>query len=463
MKDRQLLKTLLFPLIVVRRQYLKYIPALLDFCVRQNWPRLAAFLFWLTIRKIKSAGSTPEKPVYNIFLLRKDIFNEDARASFGEVAHVRLYEVSRRLIKRIAYHFLPRYLTDEQYYSRTPEDDIKKQAYRQFLLPMWATLRRFTRIDAVLTANFGYHAEQELAGALEHLGIPFIALHKENLKTPKIAELYAESCLKFRTPFSGRQILVYNEIERRAQIAGKIISAEQVVTTGVPRFDRIHALRQSMVANPPQRGTRPKIVFFFFTGIPHPRDWYQYIEWTDLLFQTLQAVVEAACQNPESEVIVKTKAAKILHLDVLDSMLARMPALPENAQIIRRGDPLQLIIASDVVCGFNTTAILDALALDKPAVIPHFAEAARPDYQPFIVDYEDAVEYAASPQELTAKLLQRARTPHVTRQHLPPNVVRILEKWMGNGDGRAAERVRREIFATIDKNIFSKKFLRKYT
>ncbi|MBD3308032.1 hypothetical protein GF339_16440 [candidate division KSB3 bacterium] len=441
-----------YPLmVVIRRFYGRLLRMLLQQSIHRQWHTLAAAVFWLNIHKLPSASPMPGKPRYKLLLLRKAIFDEDAFVSFGACEQVQLYGISRKITKLIAYSFLPSHLNDDRYRSQSPDDDRQKQAYRQFLIQMWSRLRRVIQIDAVLTANFGYRSEQELAAALESLGIPCIALHKENLKTPKIAELYAEACRLYRTPFLGRKIFVYNEIERQAQITGRIVAPEDVIVTGVPRFDTTHQMRRKLATQPSTPASRPTIVFFFFTQTPYPRDWYEGIEWKQLLRQTFQAVVELARSNPECDVIIKTKASRLVHLSVLEPLVQEVQPLPETLQIIRGGDPLQLILQSDVVCSFNSTTILDALALDKPAVVPHFAEAARPEYQPFIVDYEEAVEYAASPQELQTKLLQIAREHRPVRAELPPHVVRILNTWMGNGDGQAAARVRQAVFAELEK------------
>ena len=83
--------------------------------------------------------------------------------------------------------------------------------------------------------------------------------------------------------------------------------------------------------------------------------------------------------------------------------------------------------------------------------MPHFAEATKPEFQPFIVDFDDAVEYASSPEELCAALYRVACERRKSRVELPPASVRVLDRWVGNGDGRASERVRTAVFAEIDR------------
>ncbi len=457
MAVKQVMKQYLSPLVpLYSKFYNGFLPFLLRICAQRNYYRAAAGIFWLTIRKIPSTRrKDPGRPLYHIFFLRKATFEDDMFAVFGHQPDVQLYAITRRRIKDMAYAFLPTHLTDLEYRSRSVEDEKRKQAYRAFMVRMWSVLQKFIRCDAVLTGNFSYHAEQEFAGALEELGTPFIALHKESLRPPKLSEFYAEHYRTKRAPFCGRKILAYNELEKQAQIRGEIVPAERIVVTGSPRFDTLHELRKQSASQHGSPKHRPRILFFFFTQRPltflqhtEHHQWAETIQWNDLLRDTFLGVLQAARQSQEIEVIIKTKSEKI-HTDVLQSLLDSVQEIPPNVNIIESGSPLHLIVESDVVCGFNTTAILDALALDKPAVVPRFAEAVQPEFQPFIVNYGAAVEYADSPEELVTTLRMIAEERHPVRPELSAETAAILEQWVGNGDGRAAERVRQAVLAEI--------------
>jgi len=130
-------------------------------------------------------------------------------------------------------------------------------------------------------------------------------------------------------------------------------------------------------------------------------------------------------------------------------MLGRYEEIPSNLKIMAGGDPLKLIKESRVVCGFNTTALFEALAAGKPVVIPWFEEALDERMQPFIVDMEDAVEYADSPDGLVKILYRYATDSGFQERVLDGKKKRILEKWVGNADGFAGERVRNAVLEEI--------------
>ena len=106
-------------------------------------------------------------------------------------------------------------------------------------------------------------------------------------------------------------------------------------------------------------------------------------------------------------------------------------------------------MAAHAVSGFNTTGLFEAITAGKPIVVPHFAEALDPAYAPFIVDFEAAASYAASGEDLTAKLQASLEQP-VQGAELSPLTLALLEKWTGNPDGKASDRVTQAVLSEID-------------
>jgi hypothetical protein len=123
--------------------------------------------------------------------------------------------------------------------------------------------------------------------------------------------------------------------------------------------------------------------------------------------------------------------------------------LPDNIHIVIGGSPQTLIFEHDVVCGFNSTSLLEALAAGKPVAVPHFAEAREAKMQPYRIDLEDAVEYAESADELVELLIRRAREKHQPKTELSAATIRVLDKWLFNSDGQAGLRVRKAVLDEI--------------
>lgn len=434
-----------------------------------NSPRLSAHLFSLGIHRSRkeSSGQSPER--FAVLGLSKAMFTEDMETAFPAGSGVAVFHVHRDLVKRVSHRFLPVHLDDGNYLTDNPADEDCKRRCRRFWLDMWPHVASHRRYDAVLTGNFAYHAEREMAAALETLGVPFIAIHKECVRSPAYAEFFGFVYRKRRGPFSGRRILCYDEQERDLEIQAGVASAEQVTVTGMPRLDFVHAARREAASRGEASKRQRQVLFLSFgvksslpelvrkmSGPPYTRykerlePELESLNWARLHAETHQALLRLALEAPDIDVVVKTKGGVGEHAtDVLRDIL-KVDRLPPNLRVIYGGNPHRLLLDSDAICGFNSTSLLEAIAADRPVVVPRFAEAAEPRMGPYLIDYENAVEYANSPEDLTARLIRHARSPRPPRLDLPEESRRVLKRWLHNDDGRAGERVRAAVLAEIE-------------
>jgi len=320
------------------------------------------------------------------------------------------------------------------------------------------------RIDAVVSGNFSYASERELAAALQERGVPFIALHKENLKTPGRVEFFERVYRERRGPFTGQKILVYNEVERDLQIRAGVAAPERIAIAGMPRLDRLHAWRRSNAGSV----QRERILFFIFspaTGMPRiarkgetpgavrfedEEEGAGDISLRELSDQTCRAVLDVAQKNPDIAIVVKSKGRR-RDLDETAKLfgLRSEAELPPNIRIVHGGDVLPLIAEASVVCGFNSTALLEAVAAGKPIAMPWFAEAQRPEVLPYVIDLRNVGIAATSPQDLADALIRLARNPRPVPAELDTAAQDALRYWTGNADGRATARARGAILREI--------------
>ena len=439
---------------------------LFAFLARHRLAGLAALALRLSLREFKSIGRPSVARPTTILMLPRVIFTEDVAATFGGTGEFRVLMPPSFAIKALASGILPP-LTHTNFYAVDhPELEDAKRDYRAFLSRMWRSLQRHVRIDAVVTGNFGYWAERELAAALEQLGVPFIAMHKESLKTQGYVDFIEKVYRERRGLFTGRRILVYNEIERQLQIDAGVVAPGRITVGGMPRLDRLHAWRRSAANTATTNQRRPQVLFFSF--IPKgvlPRivrkshtsqgAWEEELgedladlSWQELATSTHRAMLQLARETPEITVVVKAKEARRERSGTIE-MLRDGQGHPANLHIVVGSDPLELITASDVVCGFNTTALLEAISAGKPVVVPRFAEARDERMIPYVVDLEDAVDHADSPEGLIEKLRAAALARQPSPAKLDTARLRALERWVGNPDGHAGERMRALILAEI--------------
>ena len=384
---------------------------------------------------------------YKIIVLMKGGLIEDIRESLLRDEEFCIGFIQRRVIKNIARAFLPKDFGDDSYKAineKTREQTIK---YRRFLYDVFNIVNRKEKIDCFITGNYGYYAERELANALRILNIKFIAMHKESLKSPGRQEFFEKVYKERRGKFTGDAILVYNETEKRVQVAAQVAVPDRIIVTGMPRMDPLHRWRKEEEMH---KATGKKTVLFFFfsdsQGLPYLDGGGHLLKWGELNQMYNKLIIELSKDYRDIEFIVKVKNNRSSKIDL--EKYYRNEEIPKNLKLVTGGDPQEYIIKSTVVCGFNTTAVLEAIAADRPVVVPNFAEATKEEYKDYVLDYENAVDYADSQEQLKDMILSHCRgdvRSDKNTRRLVASREAILKKWANNADGKAGERVRESI------------------
>ena len=438
---------------------------------RFDFAFVAAWLLTLAVVNDRSRATAPG--AVKILLLSKRGLFEDAATAFEddprfETWYLDMVEI--KPFKAMVSAFLPPEIDDFNYLSDNPDIEAGKMCYRDFAKRVLRRLLNRTRFDAVLTASFSYYAEREVAAAFESLSVPFIALHKENFKTPGIFKFYEEVYRTRRGPFHGRRILVYNGIEKDLQVSAGIAPDDCVTVTGMPRLDRIHRWRQGQGQSPgidsPSPLPEQQVLFFSFgpkTGLPRmarklgfgvPGGLEQFgderdrLSWKHLAESYLRAAVRVARRMPDARVIVKAKPVPI-EVSEIQTMLVRDGPLPDNLTLITTGDPMDLILGSAVVSGFSTTALLEVIAAGKPLVVPRYGEARDANLADFVVDIGDAAEQADSEDDLVERICRHVALQSAPMLDLGTPEIATLKRWAGNSDGNAGARVADAVLAEI--------------
>lgn len=440
------------------------------FFARYKLSRMTALLIRFHIRCLQKEADKGDPKSIHALILPKSGFTEDALTFMGGDPSFRINTLDRQMVKAVFLAYLPPKIDDNHYLTDNPEIEEKKRELRVFWHDILKYLRKIIRIDVILTGNYSYAAEQELAAACSGSGIPFIAIHKECLKTPALEDFYQQKYETRKAPFQGSVICVYNEIEKGIQERAKVTEAGRIIVTGMPRLDRIHCIsRRLHEGGKDVQKARPCVLFFSFnekTGLPSIGikteseleklgNEYDRLSWKRLTEDVHMAMVKLAQQEPGIDVLVKTKGDGNASR-VMEKYYGKSPVLPENMRIVSGGDPLKLIERCDVVCGFNSTALLEALAMGKPIVAPRFAETQQEKYAPFVVDIGDNIFSAGSQNELIDMLKDFCMDPDKGNSVIVDGrTKKILERWTGNADARAGERVRKVIADVVNEGKYN--------
>lgn len=430
-------------------------------------PLLAALLFRAALHESKGLKSRNGR--YVALLMSRPGLTEDAMSIFGTAQQFECVSAPQGLLKAIASGILKETIDEQNYANLSEEEERSKRVYREFLQRMFGWLLRFYRIDVIISGNFAYFAERELHSAAESLGIPFVVLHKENLKSEARVDYFKDIYRNRRGPFTGRRIVVYNSVEREIQLASGVVSPDRVSVCGMPRLDRSHQWR--LAAAGTTLPARPSVIFFTFgakTGLPGIRRKNQLpglirkahgkftepmdpeverLTWADTLSQTMRAIADFAAGNPHVRVIMKSKRGytqREFFQDVTGQNI------PPNVEWVEEGDPMPLLEKAWVVVSMNSTAVLESLATGKTVLTPAYAEAGTELMRPWLADFGPAIERMQSGEQLVARLTEICSgPPPVVPAELGREATETLDRWAGNSDGKASERVRNVIEAEV--------------
>lgn len=409
----------------------------------------------------RAAGPAP----VNIVYLPKAGHTEDVMACFKGHERYTIHTLDRKLVKAVFLAFLPVEMDDNNYRSTDPAMERGKKLLREFWVRVLEYLQPAVGFDAMFSGNFSYAAEQELAGACTCKGIPFIAIHKECMKTSGLWPFFIDVYTIRKNPFQGAKVCSYNHNEAGIQKQARISAPENLIVTGLARLDRLHELRKQGKADT-SSSDEPIVLFFAINtkaGLPIlgrkipgsfeilPEN-LERLHTEKLAQDNYMAMLELARDNPSIRVVIKTKG-DVNSARILRRFYGDNPDLPPNLEIMAGGDLLDITKKATVVTSFNSTTLFEAMALNKPIVVPWFHEATDPELQPYFIDMGNAVSYAYSKEEYVRMLRDMALEPRRPESGavLPPGVVRLLEKWCGNSDGMAGRRVRDVLDSLLDK------------
>ena len=165
----------------------------------------------------------------SIIILSKEGLDADFLEVLRQGIDANIIYSSRLFPKSIASKFFPLNASDNNYNDGVTISDSQKLECKRFWVQILISLKLKCNLAGVISGNFGYFAERELANAATQIGLPFIVMHKENLKSIGRVKFYEEVYIA-RGKFGGHGITVYNDVERKLQIRSGVATENKFST-----------------------------------------------------------------------------------------------------------------------------------------------------------------------------------------------------------------------------------------
>lgn len=415
------------------------------------WP----FVIFLArvVEEVKPRNGTRSVNKPTLLALHPEYFRGDLEI-FAESGRFRVL----KLPFKWQYRILNLYWNDEidygKYFSDVNEgkEAEVRRRLREFLRGVIKSLFSKLKVDLVISACIWYKQDIEWGCVSDEVGVPYVVLHRENLVASPVLEERWENITKARvlTPkFLGSHIIVHNAIVRNCFIRSGFVDDERISALGCLRMDSfVKTARRVAISRSPK-----KVVLFSFVhgqGIAGVHEIeafsknrnYGLVRFFDGVHG---AIGELALQNKGVEFYIKIKPeGNPRWLSEIEFALSKKGIESEkvpNLKVVYKLDAQELILKADVVCGFGSTALLEAAIAAKPVIIPFFYEAACPGFAGFVMfknDF-DVFDIAGSIEEFKRLILRRLDYPEVGSECMSKRYA-LFEKYVSSMDGSALDK-----------------------
>lgn len=296
----------------------------------------------------------------------------------------------------------------------------RRDGLRLFLGKLLTEISKKHRIDGLISAAVWYPQDVDWARSGEAIGIPYFSLHKEGLVPGEGHRAHQRSLLRKYGHFCGTQLIVQNKIIESVFLEAEYVKPEAIKVLGSLRMDEFIARLSS---SRDRNKERKQVAFFSFERapqlggllLPFPDDPNAGMP---TFFRDAHVVVcRLAKLYPDVHFIIKPKwGGKWVTavVQVLKEAGLDPDDLP-NVEILPDANAHDIIFASDVVCGFGSTVLLEAGITDVPVIMPFFAEAKDVSFRDHIkfLDRDDLFDIARSAVELEDKIKMYLQNPGI--------------------------------------------------
>lgn len=417
---------------------------------RHRWPSAVALGWVLLTRPVRVPGTKRRRTRgRRLIILYKLGGLEDVVAALENrgTVNIGVARLQRDDVKRVFREFMDTTLDDFNYRPHDPALSSSKTEYAEFLARTCRHYRRWLGVGAFVAANFGYFAERELATGATSIGLPFLAIHKESIRTAAQRPGYEESLRTNVGPFTGSAIAVYNEDEKASLVRSGVAEAEAIAVTGCPRLEFAPDDTASDQTSPLQ----DRVVYFAIDPVAGTRTFApdenvrrslretttlsQPIRWDNVASLLERELCEVAKGRPQVEFVIKVKLGR---KQQVAERLADTP-LPPNIRVTGKGLAPQYLTSARIVIGLNTTALIEALAARRHVVVPRFGEAGDASNRDYLFDLGTSVSDVYSVTDLGPTIDRLLQQPLPTS--LTDDAKATIRRYLGNDDGEAKDRI----------------------
>ncbi len=381
--------------------------------------------------------------------LLEDLHAIHRRAARENVDFPRIFVIPRYVVDIVGSHFL----SEKQKNDFLDRDEWDETAHGK-LNVCWKTILRHLKkrwnASMLVSANYSYGNERDAHNAAVEIGLKVIIIYKECF----MSKGYSEDLLKVlrrSRKFHGTKLLLYNSGEVGRQLESGMARPDQLVVVGSPRFDAYISSSTKLV-----QIDKCKIVFFVHDIVPKDFAGYSSIERdrfdnfsNSQIDFGLCLMTAVAWSFPEIKFEIKTKVT-IATIEKVEEW-SKTVTVPPNLSIVMGGLSEGSLKNCLAAIGFNTTALVDAMASGVPIGVLN-GDGLSDDIKHYVMDFGRGTMKLSSVQELEnwiSSILSSQDSSGNVHQSIDPKNFDFLIDAVGNADGNASLRALNEIISAI--------------
>lgn len=440
---------------------------LIPFFVKNKKLNLLCFLFKLNLTKIKKI-LPKNSPKYKVVVLSKTGGIDDLLESQKNNNKNILYLDCPRIFFKILYkanlngeykEFIDNERLDQSIKARNVNDknvEKSRRKNKKFLINFINLLKKKYNFDAFLGFNYDYYAEKSLHDACQELKIPFLLLFKESVNTEFQQKIKTYILKKKREKFNFYKVAVYSKQAKNFLSSADICKKERIDVVGCSRLGICFSYKKIMPKNQilyyaieKDRGLPNRIFKTYgkkiFSDLKEFKFYDRKFSWKALHKKTLKILKKFAIYNPNISIIIKTKIG-----DKFDKNEYRN--LPKNVKLITSGTGQKFLKNSKVVIGWNTTAIIEAIAANRFLLLPYFFKKNKLSKKIQLKLKLKKNNYGFSENDFYKKLYFFTKKNYKRKKIY--NSSYSLEYYLGNSDNNAGKRLNNFLKSNLIYNSF---------
>lgn len=336
--------------------------------------------------------------------------------------------------------------------SKIHKDRVRLRGYLSNLLEAIFLKKE---INCIIGANIFYNQDFDWAAAAVDIGCPYIVFHRENLVVNKhmhmVTKKYAE--LLNEIGFCGTSIVFHNNIMKNIYDKYSGVNPSKIHALGSIRMDRyIHILKNNKF-----KSNNGILLFTFPPSSAIIGKHEDNFGWYELHNEVHTAFVELAIENPKINFIIKNKG---VGWEETEALLIKLGALDLDNLIIHGEfyDAQKLILESNVVTGFCSTALLESAIAGKPIIYPFFNEAQNGLYSDYLCfsDALDMFDLATNKSQFKDLLIERFRVSEISKKVMKYRELQF-EKHVSSLSSNALQKYSNLIFSEVKRHNINNK------